>query len=250
MKTSLFIIINLIFSVLGCSKTTEPKLDPLVLNLEPTHVSIYGGSDGSIDLTITGGAKPYQYQWSNGETTEDISNIIAGAYSVTVTDANAETITDSAKITQPDETITVTDFDDNVYKTVKIGDQWWMAENLKVVHTPDGSPLESILYNNDATYLEEYGRLYTWTTAINGSTTAGAQGIAPDGWHIPSKEEWEELISHLGGYNIAGGKLKEAGYEHWNEPNTGADNSSGFTAVGSGTLWRGVFYSLNEIAYF
>ena len=60
-----------------------------------------------------------------------------------------------------EETGTVTDVDGNVYNTIKIGDQWWMAENLKVTHTPVGSQIESFLYNNDTAYLKKYGRLYT-----------------------------------------------------------------------------------------
>ena len=104
-KIFIFLFILICF---GCNKNaTEPESDPdpLTLQLIPTHVSVYGGSDGSIDLAVSGGTSPYQFQWSNGETIEDINNLIAGTYSVLVTDVNTETITDSTTITEPEEVI-------------------------------------------------------------------------------------------------------------------------------------------------
>jgi pimeloyl-ACP methyl ester carboxylesterase len=89
---------------LSCDNSTESKPDPLVLTMEPTHVSVYGASDGSIDLTVTGGTQPYQYLWSNGAATEDIMDISVGTYSVTVTADDGDTISDSAVITQPAQT--------------------------------------------------------------------------------------------------------------------------------------------------
>jgi uncharacterized protein (TIGR02145 family) len=66
----------------------------------------------------------------------------------------------------------------------------------------------------------------------------GSRGLCPDGWHIPTNDEWYQLSTYLGGDVVAGGKMKEESYEHWKEPNTGATNSSGFTALGSGFLWH------------
>ncbi len=99
-----FIIILLALSaVISCSKSNEPEdPDPLELNLAATHVSHYGASDGAIDLDVHGGSEPYAYLWSNGETTEDISNLSAGTYSVTVTDTDTQTETDSTTITEPE----------------------------------------------------------------------------------------------------------------------------------------------------
>ncbi len=126
------------------------------------------------------------------------------------------------------ETGTVTDIDGNTYRTVKIGSQWWMAENLRVTHDPAGNPIQSRIYANNESLLSVYGRLYTWDVAMNGATEPRAQGIAPDGWHIPSDEDWNTLFAFLGGESVAGGKLKEAGTEHWDAPNAGATNASGF----------------------
>jgi uncharacterized protein (TIGR02145 family) len=89
------------------------------------------------------------------------------------------------------------------------------------------------------------------------STTEGAQGICPENWHIPKDAEWDELVTFLGGNSVAGGKMKEAGYLHWNHPNTDATNSSKFTALPGGYSINpassysnirniGVFYSSTE----
>ncbi len=155
---------------------------------------------------------------------------------------------------------TVTDIDGNVYKIVKIGDQYWMAENLKVTHYRNGDAIPHVINNNDwenttsgaycaygntDSFISTYGLLYNWY-AVNDS-----RNIAPEGWHIPSEAEWNTLISTLGGYDLAGGKMKEAGTLHWDSPNTGATNESGFTALPGGRRWRsGSFQSLNIIAVF
>jgi uncharacterized protein (TIGR02145 family) len=162
---------------------------------------------------------------------------------------------------------TVTDYDNNVYWTVDIGNQTWMAENLKVIHYPDGTLLTFVndsatwdaIFTNDIAYCwyednsangEIYGALYTWAAAMNGAGTSdanpsGVQGVCPDGWHIPSDSEWKELEMYLGmsqaeadSENVRGtnegGKLKETGTIHWDSPNSGATNTSGFTALPGG----------------
>jgi uncharacterized protein (TIGR02145 family) len=91
---------------------------------------------------------------------------------------------------------TVTDIDGNVYKTIVIGDQTWMAENLRVTHYADGTPIaESFAPNNDNSLIEKYGRLYSFDVAMRGDSSMGSQGICPDGWHIPTPYEWDELVS-------------------------------------------------------
>jgi uncharacterized protein (TIGR02145 family) len=149
-----------------------------------------------------------------------------------------------ADTTAGNDSTMVTDIDGNTYPTVKICDQTWMAKNLDVARYRNGDPIPQVTdhsqwlnlttgawcwYNNDsATYGSVYGRLYNWY-AVN-----DPRGLAPEGWHIPSDGEWTTLTECLGGDSIAGGKMKEVGTSHWNSPNTGATNISGFSALPGG----------------
>ncbi len=122
--------------------------------------------------------------------------------------------------------------DGKVYQTVVIGDQEWMAENL--AYAPSSG--NYCAYDNYNSNVETYGYLYDWQTALN---------VCPTGWHLPSDYEWTELADYLG--DNAGGKLKatgtiEAGTGLWYEPNTGATNETGFTALpGGGRDGNGAF---------
>jgi uncharacterized protein (TIGR02145 family) len=171
-----------------------------------------------------------------------------------------------------------------VYKTVKIGNQWWMAENLWANIYSDGTPLVNgnfagdisgdfttkyyFWYNNDsASYAEKYGALYTWAAAMNGLASSGSnpstiQGVCPTGWHLPSDAEWKKLEMSLGMSQTQadstglrgtyeGGKLKETGTLYWKTPNEGATNESGFTALPGGVRNKGGgFGNLHDDAYF
>lgn len=151
--------------------------------------------------------------------------------------------------------VVVTDFDGNNYSTITIGTQVWLRENLKSLHYCDGVEIPGTVgYFNSDSLINIYGRLYTWNAAMRNSTVQGAQGVCPCGWHVPSDAEWIVLENFLGGASIAGGKLKEAGTIHWKAPNTGADNSSGFTALPAGEYddyyTPRQFRLLNEYAVF
>ena len=156
---------------------------------------------------------------------------------------------------------TVTDIDGNVYQTILIGDQEWMMENLKVTHYRNGEPISNLTnnndwtnttsgaycyYNNDPDNADTYGALYNWY-AVDDS-----RNIAPTGWHVPTDDDWQELIDYLGGSGVAGGKMKETGTTHWNIPNTGATNESGFTALPGGDRYgsSGYFNNIGYDAYF
>lgn len=149
----------------------------------------------------------------------------------------------------------VTDYDGNLYKTVKIGSQTWMAENLKSTHYSDGTVIESFAYNNDTANVRTYGRLYRWAAATrnaasSNSNPSGVRGASPAGWHIPSEAEWQLLIRNLGGEATAGGKLKEAGTGHWASPNAGATNESKFAALPSGWFdFTGEFRRIGEWSF-
>jgi uncharacterized protein (TIGR02145 family) len=137
------------------------------------------------------------------------------------------------------------DIEGNEYNFKKIGNQIWMTENLKTTKYSNGDDIgttnpfnlnisqESNLsyqwvYGGDSANLTPYGRLYTWY-AVN-----DPRNVCPIGWHVPGDNEMTILEDFLGGNYVAGGKLKEAGNNHWLDPNTGATNSSGFTAVPGG----------------
>jgi uncharacterized protein (TIGR02145 family) len=150
----------------------------------------------------------------------------------------------------------ITDKDGNVYTSVIIGTQEWMAENLKTTKYNDGTDIPLVTddhewielttgaycwYNNDAaTYKTPYGALYNWYAVNTGK-------LCPTGWRVPTNAEWSQLTDFLGGDDIAGGKLKESGTTHWNSPNTGATNETGFTALPSG--YREYHGTYNYVGY-
>jgi len=160
----------------------------------------------------------------------------------------------------------VKDVEGNEYKTVVIGANTWMAENLRTTKYQDGSAIvESTTagwtsltsgayytYNSNKADVTQYGRLY------NGYAKVDSRKVCPADWHVPSDIEWKDAESALGIIN-AGGKMKEAGTAHWNSPNVEADNSSGFTGLPGGSIFRGnltdfgadgYWWSSNEGSFF
>jgi uncharacterized protein (TIGR02145 family) len=147
----------------------------------------------------------------------------------------------------------VVDIEGNSYKTVKIDNRIWMAENLKTTKYNDGMeiPLTEdagawnnlmsdgfCWYNNNSSNKSPYGAIYNGYAAVTGN-------LCPTGWHVPSIDEWRELSRFLGDSIKAGGKMKEPGTDYWLSPNQGADNSSGFNALPSGIRYfEGTFSSI------
>ena len=137
----------------------------------------------------------------------------------------------------------IQDIDGNIYTDVKIGDQVWMVENLKVIHYNDGTDIPYVpdsaswanlstpgycwYDNNEEENKPRYGALYNWYSIATDK-------LAPEGWHVPSDDDWTTLVNFLGGADEAGADLKESGIQRWSGPNTGATNSSGFTALPGG----------------
>ena len=165
---------------------------------------------------------------------------------------------------QPCPGIPTVTYDGITYNTVQIGTQCWFKENLNVGTMINGSQdqtnnsvIEKYCYNNQTSNCNVYGGLYQWgemvqylngasnTTSWDPVPTGNIQGICPTGWHLPYTSEWTTLINYLGGTNVAGGSMKEAGTTHWNPPNTGATNSSGFTGLPAGVL--NVTFSLLQL---
>ena len=161
---------------------------------------------------------------------------------------------------------TVTDIDGNIYNTVTIGTQVWMTENLKVTKYRNGDDIPNVtdgiqwnglttgaycIYDNVSANVNTYGLLYNWYAITD------SRNICPTGWHVPTDAEWNILEKYLDntvdttftgttGTDI-GGKLKETGSLHWATPNTGATNSSGFTALPGG--WRGYDKLFHDLLY-
>ena len=146
---------------------------------------------------------------------------------------------------------TVKDIDGNIYKTVTIGKQVWMAENLKTTKLNDGTEIPLIIlsenkwaehtvsglttpgycwqYDSATIYKNKYGAFYNGFTISTGK-------LCPSGWHVPSDEEWNILTEYLGGEEVAGGKLKETGATNWNSPGKGTTNETGFSGRGGGSI--------------
>ena len=123
-----------------------------------------------------------------------------------------------------------------------------------ITATNDGqnnhNAIEKYCYTNTVSNCDVYGGLYQWNNMMQWSLSPGAQGICPSGWHVPADGEWSTLVTFLGGETIAGGKMKEAGTTHWGAPNTGATNSSGFTALPGGFSHFNSFGSIGDDAEF
>ena len=147
---------------------------------------------------------------------------------------------------------TVTDIDGNEYETVEIGEQVWMAENLKVTHYRNGDEIPTgysnnewanlstgayAVYDDNESNADTYGYLYNWYAVDD------ERGVCSASWHVPTDGEYTALSDYLGGTSVAGGKLKECTEgscpesEYWYSPNTGATNESGFTGLPGGARY-------------
>ncbi len=136
---------------------------------------------------------------------------------------------------------TITDIDGNIYPTVLIGNQLWMADNLRTATYANGEPIANVTnnnvwifsssgawcnYDNNVANETVYGKLYNWLTTVD------PRGLCPAGWHVPTDAEWTILTDYLGGLSLAGGKMKSV--SGWAWPNTGATNESGFSGLPGG----------------
>jgi uncharacterized protein (TIGR02145 family) len=142
--------------------------------------------------------------------------------------------------------------DGQIYSTVLIGDQCWMAANLNTgrivpdFKQEDNGLIEKTCYDNNPQNCARYGGLYTWHEAMNWTTEGGSQGICPAGWRLPSKADWEELVEFLGPED-AGQHLKVT-RDH--TPSWDGTNSSGFTALPAGVGYEGYFGRIEKWGLF
>ncbi|MGC1390507.1 MAG: fibrobacter succinogenes major paralogous domain-containing protein [Bacteroidales bacterium] len=261
------ILILSIILIHSCKKdnATTPVLSTVAVSAITQTTAISGGnitSDGGDSITVRGvcwGTSPNPV--INGNHTTDgsstgsfISNLTGLTATTTyyirayASNAAGTSYGNEFTFTTPATSLSVTDIDLNVYNTVNIGSQIWMVENLKTTRYNDNTAIPLIndiiawgalttpgycWYHNDESSYKAYGALYNWYTVDSQSN--GGKNICPTGWHVPSDAEWDTLIIFLGGEAVAGGKLKETGTTHWSNPNTGANNETGFSALPGGS---------------
>lgn len=245
--------------MLSCKKITVPTVTTVIVSgiTETSAVSggnvINNGGDEvtargvcwntaqnptTVDIKTTNGS-------GNGSFISNITGLSAGTtYYVRAYATNIEGTSYGEEISF---ITSIADFDGNIYKTVKIGTQVWMKENLRTTKYRYGFAIPNVTnltdwastgtgaycwYDNNIANKNIYGALYNWHAVNTGN-------LCPIGWHVPTDAEWTTLITYLGGETVAGGKLKEAGITHWASPNTGATNESGFTALPAACRFTG-----------
>ena len=243
-------------SVTSASATLEGTVNA---NNSSTTVTFEYGLTTGYGLTVTATQSPL-----TGSTSTPVSAPTTGLspsttyhFRVKAASAGGTVYGNDATFDTPASPVTVSDFEGNIYNTVIIGTQEWMAENLKATKFNDGSAIPLVTdntawsnlttpgyswYNNDmASYRDIYGTLYNWFTVNTGK-------LCPTGWHVPTDPDWTTLTTYLGGISVAGGKLKEAGTTHWASPNEGATNETGFTALpGGNRYFNGAFEYVGSI---
>lgn len=241
----------------GTVEVEQPEPDPLQVITEITAVSRYGKSDATAELRISGGTGPYTATWVSEDTTAlSLSGLSAGVYTVEIVDSSEPfsiTATETFEITQPEFVCvsdSIADVDGNVYPTVLIANQCWMAENLRVEHLDEEGlmPIDD-RFCGGTNCINKRGPHYTWEVMMNGDSfdpeepTQLPQGICPDGFGIPSRKVFLDLDSILsipGNYGdgfFSGPKLK------------GEDSSTGFDALFAGNWGYGVYNNTNIASF-
>ncbi len=218
-----------------------------------TSTGVLGLTATLLAGTLANGEGELVYTISGTPTSSGTANfaIALGGQTCSI-NLNVKDVTQTNGIPGPN----ITDAESNSYKTVYIGTQQWMAENLKVTKYSDGTVIPNVkdntewqdnttgawaYYENDAANNAKYGKLYNWYAVSK--TTNGNKNVCPTGWHVPTDAEWTVLTDYLGGSNIAGGKMKEVGTTSWNSPNTDATNTSLFTGLPGGYRYYNGGYS-------
>jgi len=274
------LIAALVFSGCGRKGPAEPEITHSVSTPDTPAGPENGHTGESLEYTTGGSAcsrghsVEYRFGWDDGTMSawgEEVRTHrfeTSGAYAVRA-QARCGTKTGiesdwsggrNVSITES-TTGTMTGNDGKTYATIKIGNQWWMAENLKETRYRNGDVIPRVTddstwnglftgarcaYDNDENIAEIYGYLY------NGYSVVDGRNLSPSDWRVPTEADWTKLADYIGGQLAAGGKMKEAGTIHWKSPNTGATNESGFAALPGGfrLLKDGSFGYLGYFAAF
>lgn len=277
MKTHITVFILSLLLLPGCKKGELPDVETLDVEYYASTKATIGynlHSDGGATVTSSGliigttenleaSGVRYEMGVDQGEYFGQLSGLLPDKqYFIKAFSINevGESFGELKSFTTP---VKVTDFDNNSYETVVIGNQVWMAKNLETTHYQNGdlivttdpsslnienevAPKYQWVYNGENSNLPEYGRLYTWYAATD------PRDVCPTGWHIPSDAEWTILEAKLGGYTTAGSKLKEINNDHWLSPyNKDASDLSCFTGLPGGYRdWTGISYQIQNNGYF
>jgi len=256
MRVVLTIVALLLLSILAlqCKKKENPP--PNAITLHPkTNSKVVEGR--SIKITAINSEEDYKGQYIFLIDAIEVANFDEGpyeiywdteGYEIGVHVIKAEATDFSGLKTEAEINIEIVTYvpatvltdsrDGNTYDLVEIGEQVWMMENLRYKNEYSASA-------NDHPDLDaEYGLLYR-------THIASGEGVCPEEWHLPSQADWNKLIEHLGGWAVAGGKLKETGTQRWAFPNQGASNESGFSARPAGSLtWDSIPEAFGKSARF
>ena len=231
---------NSVFDSVNVLQPYPLKVETVVQNVDAEN------GKGRIDLNVSGGIPPYKYRWSNMDTTKNLDDINDGVYSVTVSDIN------SCKAMKNNIFVyrMMVDMRDTTnYKVITIGSQVWMAENLnygkQILNDQEAlknNVVEKYCYEDNPEYCKTLGGLYNWDEMMQYNNSddnikGETQGVCPDGWHIPTNDEWQILADYLGGEMVAANKMKN--YDYWASPDRSNEihlNLSGFSAYPSGRM--------------
>lgn len=278
MKTLRLFILTIIISAISCKKdkgdlsTVETYIPQFVASTSAT-IGTYVKSDGGTGIASCGvwlsnapDAEATGQRLEMGNDTGLYLGRVSGLLPSNkyymkgyATNTKGEALGEEISFTTPP---TIKDFDNNIYETVGIGSQMWMAANLKTTRYLNGdlisstnpatlnisgetSPKYQWAYAGSENNVQVYGRLYTLYAV------ADSRKVCPAGWHVPSDAEWTLLENTLGTYLVAGSRLKETGNDHWRSPyNLDATNESCFTALPGGYRdSNGSFFMLEDIGY-
>ena len=236
-------------------KVGQPEPDPLQISVTVVPVSRYGAKDGGATLSISGGTPPYKAVWNGKDSVMNISGVPAGTYKLEVLDSGSPfkiTGSRNVQIPQPEficGTDSIRDVDGYLYPTVEIDDLCWMAANLRTERLPtDTTKYIAERFCNGLNCFGAKGAHYSWNAIMNGAEAATGEydeimGICPEGWHIPTRKNYQDLDAWLsidgngGPGTFSGIKMK------------GEESTSGFDALITGNWGYGIYSNTNIAAF-
>jgi uncharacterized protein (TIGR02145 family) len=241
---------------------TTPTIQTLSVSMVTASTALVKGqltSDGGDNIiesgivwsqwgipTIHDNTTPFNFANSEASFIKSIpsnTTVYARAYA---TNSMGSSLGDVVSFKTAATTTNATDIEGNNYRTARFGTQVWMVENLKSTKYSDNSSIPNVLvYGNDPANIESFGRLYSWSSAMNNSVTPQSQGACPTGWHLPDIAEWETLVNYLGGRDTAGLVIKDVNNGLWSNLPPNENFTNEFRAPAGG-LWNNYVSSFED----